>query len=69
MTSINDTCFSIEGQYCIVPSTYDANEEGEFILRLFSEKPASNVEENDDELAIDESVGEDKDEVYLVVAQ
>jgi calpain len=25
------------GVYCIVPSTFEANEEGEFILRVFSE--------------------------------
>ncbi|KAK9885849.1 hypothetical protein WA026_013727 [Henosepilachna vigintioctopunctata] len=25
------------GTYCIVPSTYDANEQGEFLLRVFSE--------------------------------
>lgn len=26
------------GVYCIVPSTFDPNEEGEFLLRIFSEK-------------------------------
>ena len=26
------------GVYCIVPSTFDANEEGDFLVRLFSEK-------------------------------
>lgn len=25
------------GVYCIVPSTFDPNEEGEFLLRIFSE--------------------------------
>ena len=31
--------FSLKpGVYCIVPSTFDANEEGDFLLRLFSEK-------------------------------
>ncbi|KAI1295389.1 Calpain-A [Halotydeus destructor] len=40
-----------QGQYCIIPSTYDPNEEGEFILRIFSEKPPQDVEENDDEIS------------------
>lgn len=40
------------GQYCIIPSTYEKNEEGEFILRLFTEKPSIDAEENDDELAV-----------------
>ncbi|XP_069957254.1 uncharacterized protein [Cherax quadricarinatus] len=35
------------GTYCIVPSTFEANEEGEFILRVFSEK-ANEMEENDE---------------------
>lgn len=26
------------GKYCIVPSTFNANDEADFILRLFSEK-------------------------------
>lgn len=27
-----------KGQYCLVPSTYDPGEEGEFLIRMFSEK-------------------------------
>ncbi|XP_021935906.1 calpain-A-like isoform X2 [Zootermopsis nevadensis] len=46
------------GVYCIVPSTFEANEEGEFILRVFSEH-TNNMEENDEEVglgAVDERV-------------
>ncbi|CAL7948381.1 unnamed protein product [Xylocopa violacea] len=39
------------GVYCIVPSTFDPNEEGEFLLRIFSENK-NNMEENDDEVGI-----------------
>ncbi|XP_023171681.1 calpain-A [Drosophila hydei] len=35
------------GHYLIVPSTFDPNEEGEFIIRVFSETK-NNMEENDD---------------------
>ncbi|CAB0039932.1 unnamed protein product [Trichogramma brassicae] len=41
------------GVYCIVPSTFDPNEEGEFLLRIFSENK-SNMVENDDEIGIGE---------------
>ncbi|KAK7790175.1 hypothetical protein R5R35_002953 [Gryllus longicercus] len=41
------------GTYCIVPSTFEANEEGEFILRVFSENK-NNMEENDEEVGIGE---------------
>ncbi|XP_066148437.1 calpain-A isoform X2 [Euwallacea fornicatus] len=34
------------GSYCIVPSTFDPNEEGEFMLRVFSENQ-NKMEEND----------------------
>nr|XP_034171889.1 calpain-A-like isoform X3 [Osmia lignaria] len=41
------------GVYCIVPSTFDPNEEGEFLLRIFSENK-NNMEENDEEVGIGE---------------
>ena len=36
------------GQYCIVPSTFEPEMEGEFLMRIFSEKPntAGYVEEH-----------------------
>ncbi|KAF0313481.1 Calpain-B [Amphibalanus amphitrite] len=46
------------GSYCIVPSTFEPNEEGEFIIRVFSEKK-NNMEENDQEVgpgSVDDSV-------------
>ncbi|KAK0170184.1 hypothetical protein PV328_010777 [Microctonus aethiopoides] len=41
------------GTYCIVPSTFDPNEEGEFLLRIFSENQ-NNMEENDENVGIGE---------------
>ncbi|KAF7996863.1 hypothetical protein HCN44_002509 [Aphidius gifuensis] len=41
------------GSYCIVPSTFDPNEEGEFLLRIFSENK-NNMEENDDNVGVGE---------------
>ncbi|XP_063995560.1 calpain-A-like isoform X2 [Diachasmimorpha longicaudata] len=41
------------GTYCIVPSTYRPNQEGEFLLRVFSENKNS-LEENDESVGIGE---------------
>lgn len=41
------------GTYCIVPSTFDPNEEGEYLLRVFSENK-NHMEENDEEVGLGE---------------
>ncbi|XP_065562636.1 calpain-A-like isoform X3 [Artemia franciscana] len=42
------------GTYCLVPSTFDRGEEGEFIIRVFTEK-SNSMQENDAELGYDDS--------------
>ena len=31
------------GDYCIVPTTYEANEEADFVIRVFTEKRGGNL--------------------------
>ncbi|XP_037918203.1 calpain-A isoform X4 [Hermetia illucens] len=44
------------GHYLIVPSTFDPNEEGEFLIRVFSENKNS-MEENDQEIGYNDGDG------------
>lgn len=36
------------GRYCIVPSTHKPNQNGDFMIRFFTEKTPKDVFENDD---------------------
>jgi len=47
------------GHYCVVPSTFEPNQKGEFLMRIFTEKPAES-EEVDEETGISDVTSPEK---------
>ncbi|CAG2100227.1 unnamed protein product [Medioppia subpectinata] len=46
------------GKYCIIPSSFDPGEEGEFLIRFYTEKAPQSVTENDEEIGlVDDNAG------------